>query len=515
MRPGSKKRKRPMLRILVFLCAGAVIAGMAAYFAASAWVQRYLRSDACREMLAREIGAAARARCELDPLSWTGAHVYSARLSLSPFAAAGWERVEADGLQASLDWSGVRRGVWSVPAVSLDWVRILLPAGAEPAKKPASTAAAAVEAEAGEGADAGGASGAPAWLRRWLPTRTEIGGIEVNTFDLKPAAPGAGVALEGLQLKAKPAADKGAWQLRGSGGKLALPGFKELFRLSQASARIDARALTLNDASARWLGDSEVNARGEFPFGGGKGWAFSGRLSNLDLRHVLSEEWNQKVSGVLECDYDVSASPGELVLTKAKFRLRSGVVQGFPVLDRVADFTHTARFRRVVLDEATGLVETRGGRTRITDLVLQSNGLIRLEGEFQTEGRAIAGDFLVGVSPETLRWMPGAQNRVFTEPNGGRVPGFVWTRVRISGTLDSPKEDLSPRLLSAMGKAVLLDVPMEVLGKGADILGRTGGAAVEGGKAVLDGGKGVIKGAGEVLEKGVDAIKGVIPLLPK
>jgi hypothetical protein len=87
--------------------------------------------------------------------------------------------------------------------------------------------------------------------------------------------------------------------------------------------------------------------------------------------------------------------------------------------------------------------------------------------------------------------------------------------VKVSGTMDSPKENLSNRLLVAMGQAVLLDAPLEVLGTGLDVIGKTGGAAVPAGKAVLDGGKGVIKGAGEAAGKGLDTLKGFIPLLPK
>ena len=174
----------------------------------------------------------------------------------------------------------------------------------------------------------------------------------------------------------------------------------------------------------------------------------------LELRHILSEVWQAKLGGVLEGDYEIAGRPGRAGTIKGRLRVKSGVVQSLPVLERCAEFTHTERFRRVVLDEAAGEWAIEGPRTRVTNIVLQSNGLIRVEGALLIEGQALAGDFIVGVSPETLRWLPGAQNHVFTEAGIGKVPGFVWTRVRVSGTsvswftmpaaCSSPKSHFSP-----------------------------------------------------------------------
>jgi len=184
------------------------------------------------------------------------------------------------------------------------------------------------------------------------------------------------------------------------------------------------------------------------------------------------------------------------------------------VLDRVADFTHTERFRRVVLDEAKWDIDRIHDTTNITNLVLQSNGLIRVEGAMVIKGRNIQGDFLVGVSPQTLRWMPGAQAHVFTQAHPSGAPGFVWTRVKMAGNLDTGlHEDLSNRLLAAMGRA-LIDEPLDVALKGVDLLGKAGIDVVgKTGNTVIEGGKGLIEGAGDAASKGVDVIKGFVPFL--
>jgi hypothetical protein len=226
----------------------------------------------------------------------------------------------------------------------------------------------------------------------------------------------------------------------------------------------------------------------------------------------LSEEWKPNLSGVLEGDYETAAQPGGEVLFKGKLNVKSGIVQNLHLLNLISDFTHTDRFRRIVWDEAHADVETRGTRTQVSKLVLQSNGLIRIEGNLTLQGTALGGMFLVGVSPETLRWMPGAQNHVFTESNPSGQAGFVWTTVRVSGVPGAIKEDLSRRLLVALGREVI-DLPLHVAGKGAEVLTKTGGEVLKQGSEVLK------NGAGTVIETGVDilkdTLKGGIPLLPR
>ena len=87
MNRNSSKKKHWLLRLFMFLLIGGVVAGVIAYFAVSAWIQNYLRSDALRKLLAGQIGHAAHARCELEPVSWTGWNAYSARVSLQPEGA--------------------------------------------------------------------------------------------------------------------------------------------------------------------------------------------------------------------------------------------------------------------------------------------------------------------------------------------------------------------------------------------------------------------------------------------
>jgi hypothetical protein len=150
-------------------------------------------------------------------------------------------------------------------------------------------------------------------------------------------------------------------------------------------------------------------------------------------------------------------------------QLQKGVLTALPILDKLAGYTGVARFKRLILDIASADVNGFGQTREFEKIIIQSNGLLRIEGRLRIDNNQLDGSFMVGVTPETLRWIPGAQAHVFTSTNPSGQPGLLWTPLRITGTLDAPREDLTDRLIGGAGKA-LLNAPAEVLGKVGETL---------------------------------------------
>ena len=124
------------------------------------------------------------------------------------------------------------------------------------------------------------------------------------------------------------------------------------------------------------------------------------------------------------------------------------------MLDRIALFTRTEQFRRITLQKAAADFAWTKAKLVVNHLVLESEGLIRVEGDFVVSNGALDGLFQVGVTPTSLRWLPGSQTRVFTVERDG----YVWTAMRLTGPLNNLQEDLSPRLINAAGAEVFDDV---------------------------------------------------------
>ena len=127
--------------------------------------------------------------------------------------------------------------------------------------------------------------------------------------------------------------------------------------------------------------------------------------------------------------------------------LKSGELEALPILDRIATFTQTAQFRQFSLQRGKAVFTWQKSKLTVRQFLLESDGLIRIEGAFVVEGKQLDGKFQVGVTANSLRWLPGAQKRVFTEERDG----YVWTTVKVTGPLDRLQEDLSARLLVAAG----------------------------------------------------------------
>ncbi|HAL71640.1 MAG TPA: hypothetical protein DCP71_07690, partial [Verrucomicrobiales bacterium] len=169
--------------------------------------------------------------------------------------------------------------------------------------------------------------------------------------------------------------------------------------------------------------------------------------------------------------------------------------------------TGVERFKRLVLDVASSDVTVEGKRRIFEKIIVQSNGLLHLDGSLTVQGEQIEGNFLLGVTPETLKWIPGAQQHVFTATHPTGPAGMLWTPLRITGTMQAPREDLSARLAAGAGKA-LLDAPGQVVNQGSQllltpVLGKEAGALPN---EVI---RGATDATGKAVETGVKLLEGI------
>jgi len=120
---------------------------------------------------------------------------------------------------------------------------------------------------------------------------------------------------------------------------------------------------------------------------------------------------------------------------------------------------------------------------------------------------------MVGVTPETLKWIPGAESLVFTQTNPNGPPGLLWTRVRIAGPIDAPQEDLTSRLIGGAGMSLLFDTPGKVVNQGAETLLKPllGEDAAKMPGQILNGASGLLENS---VKSGSGLLQNVLPLFP-
>jgi len=215
-------------------------------------------------------------------------------------------------------------------------------------------------------------------------------------------------------------------------------------------------------------------------------YAFEGSARGIDCGKLLSENWAKRATGTVVSDFKLEGTSGG-PQARGSLVVENAVITALPVLDALAAYADTRRFRVLSLDEARADWRWKDGETTLGKLVLASEGLVRLEGDLVIRGNQLDGIFRLGLAPGTLASIPGAETDVFLPGE----KGLLWTTLRITGTVDDPKEDLTDRLIAAAGlrmfdqlpetrekvlkfsRSVLGDSPEEAILKGIEAIEKT------------------------------------------
>lgn len=432
---------------IFWITAGIVLALVAAALVGgSMWVGSYVRSEAFRALIANATGEAFDATAGFEPLRWTGSSVYSESANLEGKFGTTLNKMEASQLRAEVNWRAAFSGTWRVDEISMsrlngEWIPAPNRSGVADSGPPRNPAT-------------------PAGIAALLPRRFEIGVVNVSAASLAFG----GVKIADTALSIKP--DGAGWLFQGSGGELRLP-WPPVLAISSFRARKQGGDFYLTEGNLRLGENGKASISGESSGGGKLQVSWEG----VKTADVLAGEWRNRLEGILS---------GNALITfpdhvTGVFRLRDGRLENVPLLATVAEFTRNPAFRRMPLQEIRGDFTRENGRLHIRNFFAESKGLLRLEGGATIGPRGeLEGHFQIGVSPQTLHWLPGSREKVFADARSG----YIWTELKVGGTLEHPTENLTPRLATAMGNAVI--------DKGTGLIKEVSPAAAEGVKGVLD-----------------------------
>lgn len=312
----------------------------------------------------------------------------------------------------------------------------------------------------------------------------------------------------------KPGQGRGSYEASLSRGQLLTP--LSLFPrldLKEMVLRYIDDELILKNGSWKVFSSGRMATEGEIDFGSGD-YFFEGILDDVQCDEVVPENWARRITGELTSTFTVEGEIGETPLIEGDLRLSGGYLTALPVLDRIASYTAIERFRRLSLRRAELKFRQEGKRLELTDIVVVSDGLLRIEGRLTIEDGQLDGDLHLGLTPSTLASIPGAAHRVF---HPGRE-GLHWTPVKITGTTKAPQEDLSDRLIAAgfewmyemVNGQLVLRQGGKVAGDLAKTLWKTGGAAADLGAEIIGRGTDILSGIPNPVKPLQDGIGSVI-----
>ena len=274
---------------------------------------------------------------------------------------------------------------------------------------------------------------------------TEIGRIGVRELSVG----WEGGSVSGLAVEAKPV--ESGWKMTGDGGHVKQRGLPDM---DIAALRVVHKEPTLFVQEARLRAEGgEVSVTGEVTEKENVDLQF--KATGVNVTPLLPEDWRARLHGRVTGDGRVQISLRDGVssspVVSGHAELQQAVLEALPVLEKIANFTKTDRFRRLQLNQVRGDFRHDKNGLHVTNLTVESDRLIVVKGAFTVANGEIDGTFQLGITPAPLQFLPGSQDKVFSAPRDG----YAWTSLRITGPVKTPREDLSARLYAAAENAIV------------------------------------------------------------
>jgi hypothetical protein len=282
-----------------------------------------------------------------------------------------------------------------------------------------------------------------AWFAIFLPNRVYIQRIESEQANVTWQFRGERAGFFGTRLLITPHGPD--FEYLATGGRLKIALLPDL-DLRRAHLLITKTLLTVYDVDLASNSGSEesIHAQGNAGIGKDKSVDVKANFNAVPIRPWLPAEWKGRLNGSafgdLHCagkDPKLESSSGE-----GSLRIRKGRIDNVPLLEKLAELAQKKSFEYLELNDCSLTFGWRYPKIDIKDIFVEEKGKFRIEGEISVERRRLRGTIRLGLTREYLDWLPNPEE-VFSRHESG----YLWTNVHLSGTIDEPAQDLSPRII--------------------------------------------------------------------
>jgi len=443
-------RKQKWRKIVLWSCASLFAVVVLGSLAAYVYVRSFLSGDKLRSIIVQNIDSKLKVKSELTPLRWESSNVNCSSLQLGGGQLL--QSASIKDMDLSFDFSQLWWQSVSVDPMHIGALSITLDLQQKSLEQPPAAAT-------GKPAGSSRASGESYWQRNWMPKKFDLDNASIDDIDISLHSKQGVFKLQDLRANLN-GDSQGLWRLAARDGKLTTPWpIIEKLSIDELSASYQNNRLAINQL------DGKIGKTGVFNTNYGD-WdresgniSLSGGVKNLLLEDLIGSDWQKHVSGVMNASYNVEAKDGQPLQVHGKMKIERGVVTALPVLDTIAAFAATVRFRTLQLNSCEANYSWSKEQWRASDIVMSSDGLLRVEGFINCKQDNLQGRLWVGIPSGLLAHIPGAETKVFLAQNNGGKYGLNWAEMNISGSLGDIKEDLSARLINAAGERLFEIIP--------------------------------------------------------
>ncbi len=423
-----------------------------ALFVLKSQLMKFLESAEFQHWIVKKVEQTLDAKVTLSPLTWRKGEMEAEHFALTKNSEKNRTNLVLEGNHARTD--GISHRTVLVPEITVNRLDLSI---APRSEQPTSDDEAAPSANLSHEPSSADPE-LPRWLRRFLPDSVDVEIIRISSGQVSVGPMNAPLfLLTNTRADLYPDFRTHTWEIRANGGKLALPNRPEM-SMKNFTVRWNGDELYLDQVSVGIFKDGFLESTGVLTFTPKQEIDVTTEFSAIQVTDLIEDTWRERLSGTVRGTVR-SRGAMDSPVYEGSATLSDGMIQSLPILKTIASYTRSERFERFVLDQARADFRRDGERLELRNIVLQSDGLARIEGSVDIVGNQLDGKLRVGVTPGTMRWIPGAERLVFTEDRDG----FLWTPMSLTGTTDQPREDLTSRLIAAAGRSLVEDTAGSVI----------------------------------------------------
>lgn len=406
-----------------------IVGAIFVYFKAKA----FLQSDEFREIVSLKVSDQLGSQGEFGEFDWSGLSGETTGYNAKSDGLL--KSVAVEDISVDVDLDFIKRDVFKLKDIkikkiesSLDFTKAFTP----------------IYREGGE----------KSFIESLLPEEVELFDAEVFDLSAKIATEGDDYSFDGVSAKIERTKEKNGYDIVAEGGRVKVPlGIVNVAHLKHANIKVRGEDLYLNHAEFSVLGSGKLALNGVVDLApdSHRLYDVKGKLSNLRCKDVFPDNWQKVLKGEVTADFTVKPHLNELPLITGHLEIKNGTIEALPILNQIAGYLADERYRTIRFQKFECDFEKFGEKITLSNIVLSSKNLLKIEGRIVIDGRKLDGLFDVGLPPEKLSHIPGAETIVF-KPGKDRLN---WTKVRITGTTDDIKHDLTDRIIEAAGRRLL------------------------------------------------------------
>ena len=281
------------------------------------------------------------------------------------------------------------------------------------------------------------------WFAIFLPNRVFLKRIESERSNVTWRFRGEQAGFFGTQLLITPHGPD--FEYVATGGTLKMALIPDLY-LRSGHILITKTLLTIYnfDLAPDERSEGVIRGQGTGGIGKNKSVDFKATFDRMPIRPWLPVKWKEHLSGSALGDIHWAGENPKLEGSSGEgsMRVHDARIDNFPFLEKLAELAHEKSFDHLEPNECSFSFAWRYPKIDVNDIAIEERGKLRIQGAISVDHRSLGGTIQLGLARQYLDWLPNPEE-VFNR----RRSGYLWTTVHLSGTIDEPKQDLSPRII--------------------------------------------------------------------